>query len=79
MSLQNVLDSRSHGLVPIASIARMFNVPTPNADALIRIGSTINKIDFWKEGLTCEKLGIAGLSLEKLEQFLERGFSYKHD
>lgn len=74
-----VTENIGHGLVPIASIARMFNVPTPNADALIRIGSTINKIDFWKEGLTCEKLGIAGLSLEKLEQFLERGFSYKHD
>jgi opine dehydrogenase len=68
-----VTEDINHGLVPMASIARMLNVPTPNMDALIRIGSTINQTDYWKEGLTVEKLGIANFSLEELKEFLEKG------
>jgi len=68
-----VVEDINHGLVPMASIARMFNIPTPNMDALITIGSTINQTDYWKEGLTVEKLNIANLSMEKLKEFLEKG------
>ena len=70
-----VIEEINHGLVPIASIGHMFDVATPNIDALIRVGSTTNQIDFWKEGLTAEKMGIAGLSLAKLKKFLEEGYS----
>jgi len=61
------------GLVPIASLGRMFGVITPNIDALIGIASTMRHVDFWKEGLTAQKLGIAELSLEGLNQFLKDG------
>ncbi|MBS7648558.1 MAG: NAD/NADP octopine/nopaline dehydrogenase family protein [Candidatus Bathyarchaeia archaeon] len=68
-----VVEELNHGLVPIASIARMLNSPAPNIEALIVIASTISQRDYWKEGLTVEKLGIAGLSLERLEGFLKEG------
>jgi opine dehydrogenase len=53
-------------LVPIASIGDMFNVPTPTLKSLIHLGSIINDCDYWKEGRTVERLGIAGMTLKEL-------------
>ena len=71
-SLQHryVIEEINHGLVPIASIGKRFNVLTPNIDALIRLGSTTSGMDFLKDGLTCEKLGIARFTFEELNCFL---------
>lgn len=49
-------------LVPIASIGHQLGVPTPNIDSIIKIGSTMLKIDFWKSGRTADKLGLHNLS-----------------
>jgi opine dehydrogenase len=68
-----VVEEVNYGLVPMASIGRMLDVPTPNMNALITIASTTGHRDFWDEGLTTEKLGIAGFSLEELNQFLREG------
>jgi opine dehydrogenase len=68
-----VVEEVEYGLVPMASMGRMFHVPTPNMDALIRIASTASQRNFWAEGLTAEKLGIAGLSLQDLKYFLAEG------
>ena len=68
-----VIEEVNYGLVPMASIGRLLHVPTPNMDALIQIASTTNDRDFWTEGLTTEKLGIAGLSLQELNDFLKEG------
>ena len=68
-----VIEEVNYGLVPIASIGRMLHVPTPNMDALIRIASTMSRTDFSAEGLTTEKLGIAGLSLKQLNHFVTEG------
>lgn len=53
-------------LVPISSIGDMFKVPTPTLKALIHLGSIINDCDYWKEGRTVERLGIAGMTLKEL-------------
>jgi opine dehydrogenase len=68
-----VVEEVNYGLVPMASIGRMLDVPTPNMDAIIRIASTASQRDFWAEGLTTEKLGIAGMSSQDLNRFLEDG------
>ena len=69
-----VIEEVNYGLVPLASLGRMLHVPTPNMDALIRIASTTNERNFWAEGLSAEKLGIADMSLHELNQFLEEGY-----
>jgi opine dehydrogenase len=68
-----VIEEVNYGLVPLASLGVMLHVPTPNMDALIRIASTTNDRDFRAEGLTAEKLGIANMSLQELNHFLEEG------
>ncbi len=46
------------GLAPWSSIARQWDVPTPNIDAVIRLVSTMLGKNFFEAGLTTEKLGI---------------------
>jgi len=53
-------------LVPIASVGRMFGVPTPTIDSLIHLASLLNRKDYWSEGRTVEKLGISKMSLRDL-------------
>ena len=49
-------------LVPIASIGNQLGVPTPNIDSIIKIGSTMLKMDFRELGRTVDKLGLNNLS-----------------
>jgi opine dehydrogenase len=63
-----------YGLVPIAKLARKFNVATPVIDSVINLASVINQENYWKKGLSLEELGIADLSKDKLVKVLEEGF-----
>ena len=58
----------STGLVLWSNLGKVLNVPTPNIDAIITLGSSLLKTDFYKEGLTLEKLGFEGLNKEQLEK-----------
>lgn len=53
-------------LVPMASVGRRFGVQTPAMDAVIRLGSFLNGTDYWAEGRTVERLGIADMTLKEL-------------
>ncbi|MFH1731554.1 MAG: NAD/NADP octopine/nopaline dehydrogenase family protein [Planctomycetota bacterium] len=59
-------------LVPIASIGRMFGVPTPAIDSIIHLASAMHKVDYWAQGRTVERLGIAGMSVKEI-RFLVLG------
>lgn len=63
------------GLVPMAYFARICDVSTPTMDSLIHMASIINGVDYLKEGLTPEKMGIEGLDVEKIKIFLKEGKS----
>lgn len=62
-----------YGLVPISALGRLAGVPTPIIDALVAIGGVAVGIDYAREGLTLEKLGIAGMSPAELMRFVEEG------
>ena len=62
------------GLVPIAKLARKFNVATPTIDSVIQLASVINETDYYEVGLSLEELGIADLSQEELMRKLQEGF-----
>ena len=50
-----------YGLVPIAALGRLAGVETPIIDSHIALLSTATGIDYETEGLTLERMGIAGL------------------
>lgn len=57
----------STGLVLWSSIGKVVGVKTPNIDAVITLGSSLLKTDFYAEGLTLEKLGFGDMNQEQLE------------
>ena len=63
-----------YGLVPIAKLARKFNVATPVIDSVIQFASVINQTNYHQEGMSLEELGIATLSKEELAKVLQEGF-----
>jgi opine dehydrogenase len=63
-----------YGLVPMAEIGQLLGVKTPAMDALITLASTALGVDFRVEGLTLEKMGLAGVKPENLPAILRDGF-----
>jgi opine dehydrogenase len=61
------------GLVPWSEMGRAYDVPTPIMDALIVLGGALNGRDYRAEGLTLERLGLAGAEAANLEAYLRDG------
>ncbi len=64
----------AYGLVPMAEIGKLLGVQTPVMDALITLASTALGVDFRRDGLTLEKMGLARLRPDELRGVLENGF-----
>jgi opine dehydrogenase len=62
-----------YGLVPMAALGRLAGVATPTMDALVQLASIALGIDFARDGLTLERLGLAGKSADELAAFAQRG------
>jgi len=61
------------GIVPMAYLGRMLGVDTPIIDSLINVASLINETDYWKKGWSLEKMGIEGMELKQLLDYVEHG------
>lgn len=60
-------------LVPIASLGRLSNVPTPAIDAIILLGSILHQVDYWEKGRTVEAMGLEGMTLKQIRRFITDG------
>jgi opine dehydrogenase len=54
------------GLVPIASFGDALGIDTPVTKLFIELACILMKQDYWKEGRTVEKLGLAGLNAKQI-------------
>jgi opine dehydrogenase len=63
-----------YGLVPMAEMGRLVQVETPVMNALVTLASEINQTDYRHEGLTLEKMGLAGVTPGDLKELLHQGF-----
>ena len=59
-----------YGLAAWASVGSQYGVPTPTLRSLVDIGSIVMGFDGWKEGRGVDRLGIAGMSKDRLRAFL---------
>ena len=50
------------GLVQWLNLARVANVPTPTMEALTTLAGVVNGVDYYRDGLTLERMGIAGIA-----------------
>jgi opine dehydrogenase len=62
-----------HGLVPVAALGRLAGVATPTIAALIELAGLAVGVDYMRDGLTLERLGLAGKSPEELLRFVQEG------
>jgi opine dehydrogenase len=62
-----------YGLVPLAALGALAGVATPVIHALITLASAALGVDFHKNGLTLERMGLAGLTTAQLKQFVQTG------
>jgi opine dehydrogenase len=62
-----------HGLVAWAAWGDLVGVHTPTMDSLIRLAAVVSGRDYAREGLTLERMGLAGVEREDLEPFLYEG------
>jgi len=62
-----------YGLVPLSYLGDILDVATPVSDAMIELSSVSNKINYWNEGLTLEKLGLKDLKPEEILALVNSG------
>lgn len=60
-------------LVPIASLGDMLGVPTPTIKSIIHLANVIHKCNYWENGRTVDKLGLAGLSVKDIIHLVMEG------
>jgi opine dehydrogenase len=66
MNSRYITEDVPMSLVPMASIGRMLGVPTSTIESFIQLASVLRGCDYWAEGRTVERLGIAGLTVREL-------------
>jgi len=60
-------------LVPMASLGEQVGVPVPTMRAFIHLASVLHDRDYWAEGRTVERLGLAGLSVREIRRLVVDG------
>lgn len=68
-----IYEDVGYGLVPMAALGELVGVPTPAMNTFIDLANFALGIDFRKDGLTLNKMGLAGKSPTELANFLEIG------
>ncbi len=68
-----VLEDVSTGLVPISNLGKLIGVETPAIDSVINIACQLYGIDFWESGRNLESLGLEGLSLHEVKEYVRTG------
>ena len=68
-----VLEDIPMGLVPMASLADQIGVKVPMIKTTIQLGNYLLDKDFYSNGRTMERLGLAGLGAKELIQALTAG------
>jgi opine dehydrogenase len=62
-----------YGLVPIASLGRELGIKTPAIDTMISLACLESGRDWWAEGLTAQKMGLAGMNAKQMIKYVIEG------
>ncbi len=61
------------GLVPIASIGRELGIRTGAIDTVVGLASLVSGRDWWTDGRTADKMGLAGMSASQMVEYVTEG------
>ncbi len=68
-----VTEDVPYGTVLFSSLGKLLGVPTPVSDGINTLLSVVEETDFYAQGRTVEKLGLAGLAADEIGYFLQHG------
>ena len=60
-------------LVPIASLGKQYGVDTPAIDSIIQLACVVHGTNYRERGRTTRDMGIAGLSVPEVKDFVDEG------
>jgi opine dehydrogenase len=75
LQARHILEDVPTGLVPIASLGSLAGVATPASRAVVDVCAALLGRDFWREGRSVARLGLAGMSVEEIREVVRIGFS----
>ncbi len=58
------------GLVTWSSLGKLVGVKTPIVDSVINVYNVIHERNWWEEGRTAQKLGLDGMSVQEILQYI---------
>lgn len=61
------------GLVPWVQLASLGRVPTPTMEALITLAGVLNRLDYRRDGLTLDRMGLLGMAPEDIASYAHNG------
>jgi opine dehydrogenase len=61
------------GATLTVSLARQAQVPVPTYETMIHLASVVNETDYYAVGRNLERLGLASLTIDELETYLQTG------
>jgi len=67
-----IFEDVATGLVPMASLGKAINIPTPHINLVIELASSLLGTDFRKEGRTMENMGVSGSSVREIKELFEK-------
>lgn len=68
-----ILEDVPMSIVPMVSAGKLLGVRTPTLESLAHIASTVQCRDFWAEGRTVDKIGLAGRTVEEIRMLAVKG------
>jgi len=66
LNTRYIFEDLPTGLVPLSALGAAIGVPTPTMNAVVELGNILLERNFWVEGRSLEKLGLAGLTSEEV-------------
>ena len=73
LHVRHILEDVPMGLVPIVSLGALAGVPTPACRAVTDISCVLLDRDFWAEGRNRENLGLAGMGVAEIQDYVNTG------
>lgn len=73
-----VLEDIPTGLVPILALGELAGVEMPASRGIVNVASALYRRDLQQEGRNAQRLGIAGLTVPQIKQFIREGLIEPH-
>ncbi|WP_300464179.1 NAD/NADP octopine/nopaline dehydrogenase family protein [Desulfobacula sp.] len=62
-----------YGFIPLISIGEKLGVDCTMMKSIVNLQCAVCDTDFWTQGMTMEKLGFNGMSIDQIKEYLETG------